>query len=717
MGTLAASAAGAAPFQPPFAVAISDSPSMGDPYLIEFNVTVASGAPTAYDWQFGDGQFSNGTGPGYALPAHRYAGPGNYTASVAVFEGSLVSGQSLPLTIQPSTLRVGIRATASPGSLTETFTASVVGGSGSYPSVLWTFGDGGTGSGVLIRYTYQHEGAYVATVNVTDSSGGHVESNATVNAVGTSPGSPADSTATVPWVAALVVVGAAGLAGSLYLVRWATRRSIARESIEEPSSPTLAVPQAAVTAVGGAGSLPRPDRSAEVARLPGPPLPPEPVGQAPGPEPPVPEPPSRHEIRKEALRTSQRIVLHLWSLGALPTDEVAPLGFTQRGIATALGVSQNALTNVLRRLVAGGVLVEDVRHVRGQPRRLKVYRLTPRGEALARDLRRPSEDASARIADGSIRERIPSGHRRGRARLEGQRRRYGPALFHVTLKLVPSGVSALVAAFVAVPALLTIAIETAVAKAPMFPLVPETVVASVPTTEVASNPNWTVPKFARGRMPEDEEGASANPLRARACGRDLPGLRERVAGRHVGEVQGKLSAGILYLGRDDVAGLHRERGNQERGVRIELVPSVVGRGTALAIRIGPRLLDAVRAVPVDADPERGILTRRRAASLDRGYDPRALDVRYRSPGSGDGPSGPVRALSGGVRGAAQHDRPVIRCGWNGGRRCGRKTDRGDQDRHGQRRSPWQPRSGPFDVHEATGNSRRLSNVPWANVTA
>ncbi|MCI4340422.1 MAG: hypothetical protein L3J73_04055 [Thermoplasmata archaeon] len=98
-------------------------------------------------------------------------------------------------------------------------------------------------------------------------------------------------------------------------------------------------------------------------------------------------PSPKMHVAPEALRVSQRIVLHLAGLGTLGHDEVAPVGFTQIGMSEVLGVRQNALTNVLRRLVAADVVTEDTRHVRGQPRRLKVYRLTSRGEALARDLR------------------------------------------------------------------------------------------------------------------------------------------------------------------------------------------------------------------------------------------------------------------------------------------------------------------------------------------
>jgi hypothetical protein len=91
---------------------------------------------------------------------------------------------------------------------------------------------------------------------------------------------------------------------------------------------------------------------------------------------------------REALLISERVVVHLARLGTLPDQEVAPLGFSQVGMALDLQVAQNRLTNVLRRLVAAGILTEELRHVQGRSRRLKVYRLTSRGEGLGRELRR-----------------------------------------------------------------------------------------------------------------------------------------------------------------------------------------------------------------------------------------------------------------------------------------------------------------------------------------
>ena len=86
------------------------------------------------------------------------------------------------------------------------------------------------------------------------------------------------------------------------------------------------------------------------------------------------------------LQLTQRVILHIGAQGRLSPDDVAPPGLTQAGIADALGTGQNSVTNVLRRLVAAGVVVHDVRHVSGQPRRLRVYRFTDRGESVYRDL-------------------------------------------------------------------------------------------------------------------------------------------------------------------------------------------------------------------------------------------------------------------------------------------------------------------------------------------
>ena len=91
--------------------------------------------------------------------------------------------------------------------------------------------------------------------------------------------------------------------------------------------------------------------------------------------------------REEPIRISHRVLLHIARQGALGPSEVATVEYTQRGMVEALEVTQGALTGVLRRLVAAGVLSVALHHVRGQRRRFKVYCLTSAGEAFVRELR------------------------------------------------------------------------------------------------------------------------------------------------------------------------------------------------------------------------------------------------------------------------------------------------------------------------------------------
>ncbi|MCI4360612.1 MAG: helix-turn-helix transcriptional regulator [Thermoplasmata archaeon] len=78
------------------------------------------------------------------------------------------------------------------------------------------------------------------------------------------------------------------------------------------------------------------------------------------------------------LRLSQRVLQHLArNGGSVLGDSV-----TQRGIQSSLGVTQGALSSVLRRLEDGGAIASEKAHVQGRDRRVKVYVLTPRGRSL-----------------------------------------------------------------------------------------------------------------------------------------------------------------------------------------------------------------------------------------------------------------------------------------------------------------------------------------------
>lgn len=105
----------------------------------------------------------------------------------------------------------------------------------------------------------------------------------------------------------------------------------------------------------------------------------------------------------EQVRLSRRVVLHLFSLGRADPDDVGSPAATQAGIGRTLGAGQSAVSKVLRRLVAAGVVEGRRRHVRGADRRMNVYALTRSGERLAHEL-----IARARIVEAS-RPRSPAG--------------------------------------------------------------------------------------------------------------------------------------------------------------------------------------------------------------------------------------------------------------------------------------------------------------------
>jgi DNA-binding transcriptional ArsR family regulator len=342
-------------------VSASATPSYGaGPLLVQFETTLGGGTPTAYNWSFGDGTYLNGTTAATSDPSHLYERPGTYSAAVVVHEGANAGTATVPVHVLAAVLAVSVSAAPATGvaPLTVLFQGSVRGGTGTYVALNWTFGDGASGTGSSIEYTYESPGHYYTELIVEDSNGSDASGGVWVNV------SAADAPATtgltslgaLGWSLVGFAVGL-GIAVVLFPVRsWLGRRED-DEALTAPAPPVsrpTAEPESLVTPTDVPESVPAPD--------------------APGPP-------------GEALRTSQRLLVHLATQGTLGPYDVAPAGMTQAGIGTAIGVRQNALTNVLRRLADAGLIEADVRHVQGQPRRLKVYRLTPRGQILARELR------------------------------------------------------------------------------------------------------------------------------------------------------------------------------------------------------------------------------------------------------------------------------------------------------------------------------------------
>lgn len=126
---------------------------------------------TEWIWNFGDGGGSTEQNP-----THKYARPGTYTVTLVVvwnISGNLtadIAEKNITIANQPPV------ADAGPDQILNTKTV-VLNGSNSYDpdgeivSYEWDFGDGSTGEGKIVQHTYENDGVYTVTLNVTDDYG------------------------------------------------------------------------------------------------------------------------------------------------------------------------------------------------------------------------------------------------------------------------------------------------------------------------------------------------------------------------------------------------------------------------------------------------------------------------------------------------------------------------------------------------------------------
>ncbi|HEV8050434.1 MAG TPA: PKD domain-containing protein [Thermoplasmata archaeon] len=374
----------------PFSVTVKATPGTGiAPLEVQLNASVTSGSPSAYDWSFGDGSFWNGSGAGAVTPLHRYGTPGSYDVEVAVVEPTCTARGGTTVIATPGPLAVTPTATPSsgPAPLTVALAATISGGSGTYVSVFWSFGDGGVGSGDPVVYTYSRSGSFTATVNVTDSAGHWAVASVPVTVRGVAAAPPAFPNETESLG---IAAGGGATLALLAVLLWRRLLSNPATLARSPTLPLVpdGLALGPVLAPRGASQVAPEDPTA--------PDTPPPSGTPSGST--SPELTPAGSPRADSLRLTQRVILHIGRQGRTAPDDLGSKELTQGGIAVALGIGQNSVTNVLRRLVAAGVLVHDVRHVSGQPRRLRVYRLTERGEGVFRDLwarsRRPEADGT-----------------------------------------------------------------------------------------------------------------------------------------------------------------------------------------------------------------------------------------------------------------------------------------------------------------------------------
>jgi PKD repeat protein len=160
---------------------------------VAFSVAVQGGTlPYSYAWQFGDGGTSSGSVPS---ASHVYAGAGDYDANVTVTDGAGHSGRAtLQEIVQPPgslTLTLVASVSAPEAGVAVNFTAHAGGGTGTYETFTFAWGDGTVNSVVDTHgggaasslHVFPLSGSFTVTATVADSSGSQISTSQTVRVV------------------------------------------------------------------------------------------------------------------------------------------------------------------------------------------------------------------------------------------------------------------------------------------------------------------------------------------------------------------------------------------------------------------------------------------------------------------------------------------------------------------------------------------------------
>ena len=101
------------------------------------------------------------------------------------------------------------------------------------------------------------------------------------------------------------------------------------------------------------------------------------------------------------LTAKERVLLHLYEFAKYREAVEVPPAITQEGIAQASGIDVPHFTQYVRPLVEEGLVRERMAHVKGVPRRRKVYDATEVGQREAVRLREKVRDEVIRVRDAN----------------------------------------------------------------------------------------------------------------------------------------------------------------------------------------------------------------------------------------------------------------------------------------------------------------------------
>jgi PKD repeat protein len=154
-------------------IADADGPysgQVGAPVSFDGSGSTPAEAIQSYTWNFGDGQ----TGSGVVI-SHTYTVTGTYTVSLTVADTNLQATDTTTATITAPN--------QAPAAVIDAYLISKDGRSyrfdgsqssdpdGQVVSYAWNFGDGNTGTGIVVEHHYTATGHYSATLTVTDNRG------------------------------------------------------------------------------------------------------------------------------------------------------------------------------------------------------------------------------------------------------------------------------------------------------------------------------------------------------------------------------------------------------------------------------------------------------------------------------------------------------------------------------------------------------------------
>jgi PKD repeat protein len=153
---------------------------VGEPITFDGSGSQAGSSPIAsYQWSFGDGNRGDG-----AVVTHAYQLTGTYQVVLTVIGQDGLANTSAPV---PIVIQQGAQPPPGAGELpeaimvfpSEAFVNEAVGfdGSESRPgssvimTYMWDWGDGTTGSGIMVTHTYETVGEFMVTLTVVDQAG------------------------------------------------------------------------------------------------------------------------------------------------------------------------------------------------------------------------------------------------------------------------------------------------------------------------------------------------------------------------------------------------------------------------------------------------------------------------------------------------------------------------------------------------------------------